>query len=177
MNFSELSKLAVMIVGAVVMALIFVGVTGAATGFIFKAETPEKPGYIIEVADASGASPAKEEEKEADFATLLASADIEKGEKVAKKCVACHSFEAGGGNKTGPNLHGVVDRAVATIGDFKYSEAMTSFGEGKNWTAEQLDVYLAKPKDLVPGTNMAFAGLKKVSDRANLIGYISSLSK
>nr|WP_321454517.1 cytochrome c family protein [uncultured Cohaesibacter sp.] len=173
MNFFEFNKIA----GAILMALIFVMVTGMATGYIFNDEAPAQPGYVIEVADASGANTAKEAEPEVDFATLLANADADKGARVAKKCVACHTFEADGGNKTGPNLHGVVDRAVASVADFKYSDAMHSFGEGKSWDPETLSTYLTKPKDLVPGTAMAFAGLKKAEDRANLIGYIKSLSE
>ena len=87
MNFFELNKA----FGAVLMALIFIMATGMVTGFIFHHETPEKPGYVIEVADASDDAGAEEEAvEEVDFATLLASADVEKGIKVAKKCSACH---------------------------------------------------------------------------------------
>jgi cytochrome c len=171
MNFFEFNKIA----GAVLMALIFTMVTGMATGYIFNNEAPAQPGYAIEVADASGTTPSKEAEPEVDFATLLASADVSKGEKVAKKCAACHTFDSGAANKTGPHLFGVVDRAVATVSDFKYTDAMHSFGEGKSWDPETLNVYLTKPKDLVPGTAMAFAGLKKPEDRANLIAYLQTL--
>ena len=173
MNFFEFNKMA----GAVLMALIFIMVTGMATGYIFSDEAPEQPGYVIEVADASGAGAAKEAEPEVDFATLLASADAGKGERVAKKCAACHTFDSGMANKTGPHLFGVVDRAIASVDDFKYSDAMHTFGEGKVWDADTLNVYLTKPKDLVPGTAMAFAGLKKPEDRANLIGYLQTLTQ
>ncbi len=171
MNFFEFNK----IVGAILMALIFVMVTGMATGYIFSDHAPEQPGYIIEVADASGDGAAKEAEPEVDFATLLAAADAGKGERVAKKCAACHTFDADMANKTGPHLFGVFDRAIASVGEFKYSDAMHAFSEGKVWDAETLNKYLTKPKDLVPGTAMAFAGLSKAEDRANLIGYLQTL--
>lgn len=173
MNFFQLNKA----FGALLMALIFIMVTGMVTGFIFHAETPEKPGFVIEVADASGdAAPAKEAEEEVDFATLLASADIAKGEKVTKKCAACHTFDAGGATKTGPNLHGVFGRAVAGVDGFKYSSAMTEYADGKVWDVDTLNAFLTKPKDVVAKTSMAFAGLKKDKDRANLIGYLQSLN-
>nr|WP_321445826.1 cytochrome c family protein [uncultured Cohaesibacter sp.] len=172
MNFFELNKA----FGALLAALIFIMVTGMVTGYIFHNETPETPGYVIEVADASEAGPTqKEPVEEVDFATLLASADVAKGEKVTKKCQSCHSFEAGGGNKTGPNLHDVFGRAIASVGDFSYSDAMKEFSDGKTWDAETLNTFLTKPRDLVGKTSMAFAGLKKDSDRANLIAYLQSL--
>nr|WP_319515611.1 cytochrome c family protein [uncultured Cohaesibacter sp.] len=173
MNFFEFNKMA----GAVLMALIFIMVTGMATGYIFSDDAPDQPGYAIEVADGSGGGAAKEPEPEVDFATLLASADAGKGERVAKKCAACHTFDAEMANKTGPHLFGVVNRAVASVDDFKYSDAMTAFGEGKVWDPEHLNTYLTKPKDMVPGTAMAFAGLKKPEDRANLISYLQTLKE
>jgi cytochrome c553 len=117
MNSFELNKA----FGAFLMALIFIMGTGMVTSFIFHAGTPEKPGYVIEVADASQEAAPEEVVETVDFATLLASADADKGAKVAKKCASCHTFDAGGANKTGPNLHGIVGRAVASIDGFKYS--------------------------------------------------------
>ena len=173
MNFFELNKM----FGALLMALIFIMVTGIVTGFIFHEEKPKTPGYMIEVADTSGdAAPVEEEVVEVDFAALLASADIGKGERVAKKCAACHTFDAGGATKQGPNLHDVVDRPIANIDGFKYSGAMVEYGEGKVWDVDTLNAFLTKPKDVVAKTSMAFAGLKKDADRANLIGYLQSLN-
>jgi cytochrome c len=104
----------------------------------------------------------------------LAGGDAANGEKIFKKCKACHKVEEGK-NGVGPSLFGVVDRPVASIADFKYSDAMTAFGAGKTWTAELLDTYLTKPKDLVPGTKMTFPGLKTEADRADVIAYLSSV--
>lgn len=92
------------------------------------------------------------------------------GEKVFNQCKACHTIEAGK-NRVGPSLHGVVGRAAGTAEGFQYSPAMKS--SGLTWTPENLDKYLTDPKALVPGNKMAFAGLKKPEDRANVIAYLS----
>ncbi len=104
-------------------------------------------------------------------AELLANADISKGEKTFKKCKACHTVEQGGKKRTGPNLYGIVGAPVAAVDGYKYSKALVNFGG--DWTVEQLDAFLTKPKKLVKGTRMSFAGLKKPSDRANLIAFLN----
>ena len=108
---------------------------------------------------------------------LLASADAAAGEASAKKCVACHSFAQGEANKVGPNLWGIVGRPVASIPEYKYSEAMVAFSEGgaKHWTIDELDRYLLDPRKHVPGTKMAFPGLKKDDERANVVAYLNTL--
>jgi cytochrome c len=106
-----------------------------------------------------------------DFATLYAAADPAAGEKVFSKCKACHKLD--GSNSTGPHLENVVDRAVGSIGDFGYSDAMKA--HGGNWTPEEMFHFLENPKKAVPGTKMSFAGLPKPEDRANLIAYLKSL--
>jgi cytochrome c2 len=97
--------------------------------------------------------------------------DAAEGEKVFKKCKACHVVEEGK-NKTGPSLYGVVGRAAGSIEGYKYSKAMA--GSGLVWDAETLDAYLTNPKKYVNGTKMAFAGLKKEKDRANVIAYLAT---
>jgi cytochrome c2 len=113
------------------------------------------------------------------FATLVASADPKKGEALARRCSACHSFEEGGPNKVGPHLWDVVNRPVASVPDFVYSDAMKAFSEGgaKTWTYDELSAFLANPKAHVPGTKMAFPGLRKEDDRAAVIAYLRSLSQ
>lgn len=103
----------------------------------------------------------------------LAEGDAENGEKVFRKCKACHTVEEGK-NRVGPTLFGIVDRPVASVADYKYSDAMKAFGDGKTWTAELLESYLTKPKDVVPGTKMNFPGLKKDADRADVIAYLAA---
>jgi cytochrome c len=103
-------------------------------------------------------------------AALLASADIEAGKKIFKKCQSCHNAEKGGANKTGPALYGVVGNDVASHEGFKYSSALE--GVSGNWTYDALNNFLYNPKGYVKGTKMVFAGLKKTADRAAVIAYL-----
>jgi len=97
-------------------------------------------------------------------------ADVEAGAKVFKKCKACHTIEAGGKNKIGPNLHGVMGRQAGMVEGFKYSKA---FKEASfSWDETELGKYLADPKGYLKGNKMAFPGLKKEEDVANVIAYM-----
>ncbi|WP_142849769.1 cytochrome c family protein [Telmatospirillum sp. J64-1] len=106
------------------------------------------------------------------FSTAASAGDAAKGEKVFKRCVACHTVD-GKSKATGPTLAGVVGRAAGSLEDFKYSPAMA--GSGKTWDEASLDAYLTKPKDFIPGNKMAFPGLPKAEDRADVIAYLSTL--
>lgn len=104
----------------------------------------------------------------------FAEGDAVAGAKVFKQCQACHTATEAK-NKVGPSLMGVIDRKVATVEGFKYSKAMTDFGsDGKVWSEELLKEYLPKPRDLVKGTTMTFAGLKKEDDIENVIAYLKN---
>lgn len=106
-------------------------------------------------------------------APALAEGDAVAGKTVFKKCAPCHSVEKV--NRVGPTLSGIIGRPVATIEDYSYSRAMQTFGEdGKVWSEAQIAEYLMSPKAMVPGTKMAFAGLKKIEDIANLIAYLKA---
>ena len=105
---------------------------------------------------------------------LLASANLDKGKKVAKKCVACHSFNPGGKNKVGPNLWNILNQSKASKDGYSYSKALKEFGG--EWDYQSLNAFLLKPKNYINGTKMNFSGLKKTKDRANIIAWLRSLS-
>lgn len=131
------------------------------------------PAGAQQAATAAGAAAASDV---APIADRLKTADVAAGEKASKVCTACHSFADSGANKVGPGLWEVVNRKPGTHEGFKYSPAMVTFGETHTWDYATLDVYLTNPKTEVPGNKMAFAGVKKPEDRANLIAYLRSLS-
>lgn len=107
----------------------------------------------------------------------FADGDAAKGENVFKKCKACHVADEEK-NKVGPHLVNIVGRKAASVDGYKYSPAMTAKAEeGLVWDEANLSTYLTKPKDFVPKTKMAFAGLKKEDDRADLIAYLKSIAK
>jgi cytochrome c len=105
-------------------------------------------------------------------ATAASAADVAHGAVVFKQCAVCHNFKAGGTNKIGPNLWGVVGRKSATYPGFTYSAAMKA--ANKVWTPAVLDTYLTAPAKMVPGTKMTFAGLKNPADRADVIAYLQT---
>ena len=113
----------------------------------------------------------------ANAAPAAGGGDPVKGEAYAKRCTVCHVFASGGPNKVGPHLFGVVGRAVASIPDFNYSDAMKKFSEGgaKHWDDATLNTYLTDPRSVVPGTKMVFPGIKTETDRANVIAYLNTL--
>lgn len=171
MNSFEFNK----IFGAVLGTCLFLLVMNFAASAIFSPEVPAKPGFDIAVKDDShGGKPGAVAEPDKPIAVLLASASVEKGATAAKKCAACHTFEKGGASKVGPNMFGVLNRAKASGTGFAYSDAMKA--KGGTWTYEDLDKFLKNPKAEVAGTKMAFAGLNKDTERADVIAYLRSLA-
>ncbi len=105
----------------------------------------------------------------------FADGDLAKGEKVFRKCKACHAVGEGAKNKVGPPLNGIVGAEIASVEGFKYSKAfLAKKEEGVVWSEAELDGYLKKPKKHTPGTKMSFAGLRKEADRINVIAYLKS---
>ncbi len=116
-------------------------------------------------------------------APAFAEADLEAGAKVFKKCAACHAVGAKAKNKVGPTLNGVVGAAWGKVEGYKYSGGkdgtllQMAEAEERVWDIPSLDAYLLKPKDVIPKGKMAFAGLKKEEDRANVIAYLASFDE
>ena len=172
MDSFEINK----IVAAVLMvALLVIGI-GKLSNVIFHVEKPKTPGYAVEVEQTTTVSSSTEKavEEKVDIASLMAMGDIALGEKVFKKCAACHSIVKGGKNNIGPALYNVVGRKTGAVTDYKYSKALASFE--KEWTFEELNGYLIKPSKWIKGTKMAFAGLRKEKDRASIIKYLNQSS-
>jgi len=167
----------VKVAGAVLATALVVLLARFITEQVYPEPILEIRAYAIapnQQADAQEAE-APAEPKPAGVATLIAAAEPAAGQKVYKKCGACHTVDKGGKHKIGPNLWDVVERPVAAAEGFAYSNALKE-KSGETWSYDNLDAFLEKPKDWAPGTKMSFAGLKKPEQRAALIGYLRSLS-
>ena len=173
MDSFEINK----IIAAVLMvALLVIGI-GKLSNIIFHVEKPKTPGYAVEVEEAvltSTETGSTKTEEKIDIAALMATGDLATGEKVFKKCAACHSIVKGGKNNIGPALYNVVGRKIGGVSDYKYSKALSEYGN--EWTFEELNGYLIKPAKWIKGTKMAFAGLRKETDRASVILYLNQNS-
>jgi cytochrome c len=172
MDSFEVNKI---IAAVLLVALLVIGI-GKIADVVFYVEKPKTAGYKVEVAEASnaGQNVKASEVEEIDISALLALGNVEHGEKVFKKCSACHVVNKGGENKIGPVLYGVLGRQVAALSNYKYSKAMAAYD--KTWTFEEMNGYLRKPQSYIKGTKMAFAGLRKEKDRASVILYLNQNS-
>ena len=173
MDSFELNK----IIAAILMTvLIVIGINKLADS-IFYVEKPKQSAYKVdgvELVSSIKASTAVKEVVQLDIKEILALGDVTHGEKVFKKCSACHMIASGGKNMIGPNLWSVIGRTAGSVSDYKYSKAMVAYG--KEWTFEEMNSYLIKPQAYVKGTKMAFAGLRKEKDRASVILFMNSKS-
>ena len=171
MDSFEINK----IVAAVLLAGLIAMVAGFVSRTLVHQDVPAVTAYTVKgVGQPVPAAAPKEEPARDPIAPLLVAASAEKGKAVARKCTACHSFEQGGANKVGPNLYNTVGSGKANIEGFKYSNALAKMGGV--WGYEELNAFLANPRKYVPGTRMSFAGLRKASERANLIKYLMSVT-
>ena len=174
MDSFEINKI---IASILLVALLIIGISKI-SNIIFKVDKLDSSAYKVELPDDGSKQISEENTMKADdkvdISALMALGDIAHGEKVFKKCSACHSIEAGGGNKIGPALYNVVGRKIAAVEDYKYSKALVEYK--KNWSFEELNGFLIKPQKWIKGTKMAYAGLRKEKDRASVILYLNKYS-
>ena len=174
MDSFEINKI---IASILLVALLIIGISKI-SNIIFKVDKLDSSAYKVELPDDSAKQISEENTMKADdkidISALMALGDIAHGEKVFKKCSACHSIKAGGGNKIGPALYNVVGRKIAAVEDYKYSKALVEYE--KNWSFEELNGFLIKPQKWIKGTKMAYAGLRKEKDRASVILYLNKYS-
>ena len=173
MDSFEINKI---IAAVLLTALIVIGI-GKFADILFHVEKPKESAYKIEGVDTKIAAKQLDEksvEEVVDITQLLAMGDIAHGEKVFKKCSACHMIQADGKNMIGPNLWGVIGRKAGAVQDYSYSKALVAYA--KNWSFEEMNGFLIKPQKHIKGTKMAFAGLRKEKDRASVILYLNSKS-
>ena len=175
MDSFEINKIAGAVLGT---ALVVFGLKEVA-GIIYHSDAPEKPGMMIEVANAATGHGETKSEPEAapmvSMATLMSSANADNGPNAMKACKACHNWTNGGKNKAGPNLWNIVGSNIAAGEGFKYSNAFKDKAS-ETWSYEALNAFLTKPKAFIPGTKMGFAGIKSDAKRADVIAYMRTLS-
>jgi cytochrome c len=166
------------IIVSIFLAVILILGINKITDAIYYVEKPEKSAYQVDgvttVASSSSAETNSDNSESGNIMALFASTNASEGEKVFKKCAACHNIAQGGGNKIGPALWGILGRKAGSVSDYKYSKAMVAYG--KPWSFEEMDRFLTKPKEWVKGTKMSFAGLKNSKERAALILYMNENS-
>lgn len=164
----EINKL----VAAILVTVLIVFGIGKISDIIFKVNETGIVAYKVEE-PARSSSEAKAESS-VEISSLLSLGDVTHGEKVFKKCAACHSINKDGKNKIGPKLYNVVGRATGATSDYKYSKALISYN--KTWTFEELNSFLIKPAKWIKGNKMGFPGLKNDRDRASVILYLNQNS-
>lgn len=164
MSTMEFNKL----FGAVTAALLIYLLANFVSEQIYSLDEPEQLAYALEI--ESDEDDAAEEVAETPLPVLLASASVDDGAKVFRKCSACHKLEDGA-NAVGPHLWGVVGREVGAVADYGYSGALSEQADA--WTFANLNAFLENPKGWAPGTSMGFAGLNKPEDRAAVIAYLN----
>ena len=170
MDSLKFNKIAAALLSSILLIMMF----GKIGNFLVNPNTDVSNAYPIEVPETN--TTVAKEEKEViiePITALLATANLESGLKIAKKCVACHGFDAGGPNKVGPNLYDIVNKDQGKA-DYAYSKVLAALN-GK-WTYEELNKFLYKPKLYSKGTKMNYAGLSKTKDRANLIAWLRTKS-
>lgn len=177
MDANEVNKVAGAILGMMTLAM---GIGFLSSGLV-SPKPITKPGYELPdnvAAAGAGAGASAAAATAEPIAKRLASANVQKGEAASKKCVSCHQFTKDGKNGQGPLLWGIVTRAKGAAAGFNYSAGMKEVaGKGEKWDFEALDAFVANPKGAIKGTSMAYAGLSKADERADLILFLRSLAE
>ena len=166
------------IIVSIVFAVVLIVGINKITDSIFYVEKPEKSAYQVASVTTAASTTSTEtnstSSESGNIMALFASTSAAEGAKVFTKCSACHSIAEGGANKIGPALWGVLGRPAGSVPGYKYSKAMAAYG--KNWSFEEMNGFLIKPKGWIKGTKMSFAGLRSAKDRASVILYLNSFS-
>ena len=170
MDSFEINK----IIAAILVTVLLILGIGKISDVIFHVEKPGVAGYKVEVELNEATASETSTESQVNISALLALGSAEDGEKVFKKCAACHSINADGGNKIGPKLWNVMFRPVGSVANYKYSKALSAYDKEWNW--EEMNGFLIKPSKWIKGNKMGFAGLKKEKDRASIILFLNKNS-
>jgi len=170
MDSFELNKIA----GAVLGSLLFVLGLNTIAGGLFSPRPAGEAGYALPEPVEEKAGGGQQAAAEEPLPVLLAKADATRGQSAVRKCASCHTFAPGEPNKVGPNLAGVLGRAMASHPGFGYSNALK--GKGGQWGYEELSAFIANPRGYVPGTTMAFAGVPSGQERADILAYLKTVS-
>ena len=161
--------------GCFLASALFAMVVGKVSNALVEPEHLAKPAIAVSEAAPEPAAGSAAPAELAPIGPKLASANVKEGEKLYKKlCTSCHTDEKGGPNKVGPNLWDIVGRKKGSHPGFSYSSGMEA--KGGEWTYEDLNHWLHKPSAFVKGTKMAFAGLPKEQERADVIAYLRTMN-
>ena len=170
MDSFEINK----IIAAILVTFLIIFGIGKLSDYVFKIDKLEVASYKVEATDQEGQIKSISTEESLDLSAFFAVGTVDHGQKVFKKCKACHSIKQGGGNNIGPRLWNVMFRPVGAVTDYKYSKALSEYK--KEWTWEEMNGFLIKPSKWIKGNKMGFAGLKDEKDRASVILYLNQNS-
>lgn len=167
-----------MILTSVLLCLLIIKVIDVVSDRLYRVDYPQKRAYSIEGVDVSSENQSNNSQQTMqpeDLSKFMATADVERGKKIAQKCVQCHSFNKGGAHKVGPNLWNTIGAKIAHMINYPYSKILSD-KKNETWDLKALNEFLYKPSQFAKGTKMSFIGLKNPQDRADVIAYMNSMS-
>lgn len=175
MHSNEMNKVACAILAVLTFALglsIF-------SSELFKPRRPAQPAFAVAEPEPAGGAAQQQAAAPAaiNVAEVMGQADAARGQQAFRQCQSCHAAEEAGGNRQGPNLHGVVGRQIGAVQGFNYSRALQAARtENKTWGYEDLLRFIENPRGYAPGTSMAFAGVRRSAERADIVAYLRQQS-